>query len=106
MDIIEESEFTIKKTCEILKLNPDRYYRWRRRFNNNGLAGLKNHKSNPGSCPHSLLEEEKQKIIEYALENPDVRHRKLAYEMQDKDIVHVSPSSVYRVLKDNNLISS
>ena len=26
--------------------------------------------------------------------------------MKDKDIVHVSPSSVYRVLKDNNLISS
>ncbi|GAB6138519.1 hypothetical protein JCM15060_17080 [Halanaerobaculum tunisiense] len=26
--------------------------------------------------------------------------------MQDQDIVHVSPSSVYRVLKNNNLISS
>jgi len=106
MDIVEESNFTIKKTCEILQLNPDRYYRWRSWFNANGIKGLENNKSKPGSCPHSLLETEKQKIIEYALDNPDTRHRKLAYEMQNKDIVYVSPSSVYRVLKENDLIPS
>lgn len=106
MDIIEQSDSTIKKTCEVLQLNPDRYYRWRLRFDANGIKGLKNNKSKPGSCPHSLLDEEIQKIIEYALDNPDTRNRKLAYEMQNKDIVYVSPSSVYRVLKENNLISS
>ncbi|MCK8827930.1 helix-turn-helix domain-containing protein [Natroniella acetigena] len=98
MDIVEESELDIKDTCEKLQLNPDRYYRWRRRFNANGLDGLKNHNSTPTSCPHRLLKKEEEAIISYALKNPDLRHRKLAYGMQNKDIAYASPSSVYRVL--------
>ncbi|WP_428832834.1 helix-turn-helix domain-containing protein [Natroniella acetigena] len=39
----------MKDTCEILKLNPNRYYRWRRHFNNQGMEGLKNHNSTPDS---------------------------------------------------------
>ena len=104
MDIVENSELTNKKTFEILKLNSDRYYRWRRKYRKKGMEGLKNHKSKPKSCPHQLLEKEKEAIINYALEHPDVRHRKLAYNMQDEDVVYVSPSSVYRVLKEENLI--
>ena len=52
------------------------------------------------------MDEEREKIVNYALEYPDIRHRKLAYRMQDENIVYVSPSSVYRVLKDNDLIPS
>ena len=104
MDIIEASTLTIKKTCSILQLNPGRYYDWQRRFNLSEMEGLKNHKSAPKSCPHSLLEEEKELILEYALKHPDIRHRKLAYKMQNNDIAYVSPSSVYRVLKANDLI--
>ena len=104
MNIVEESKLTNKKTLELLKLNSERYYRWKRNYNKEGLEGLKNNKSNPKSCPHQLLDEEKEAIINYALEHPDVRHRKLAYNMQDEDVVYVSPSSVYRVLKEENLI--
>lgn len=55
--------------------------------------------------PHSLLPEERDAIIEYALKT-EHRHRKLAYELRRKNIVSVSPSSVYRVLKDANLIAT
>ena len=105
MEIIEKSELTNKKTCEILQINPGRYYSWKRKYKTQGMEGLKNHKSTPKSCPHALLKEEKEAIIAYALDNPDVCHRKLAYEMQNNDIAYVSPSSVYRFLKDKGLIS-
>ncbi|MCF8001791.1 MAG: IS3 family transposase, partial [Halanaerobiales bacterium] len=104
MDIVEESTLPVKTTCEILKLNSWRYYDWRKRYKAEGMEGLKNHKSTPASCPHSLLEEEKQAIINYALKHPDLRHRKLAKKMMDDDIVYVSASSTYRVLKDAGLI--
>ncbi|MBS3768584.1 MAG: IS3 family transposase [Candidatus Cloacimonetes bacterium] len=104
MDIVEKSTLTIKRTCTLLKLNPGRYYDWQRRFDANRMEGLKNHKSSPKSCPHTLLEEEKELIIEYALEHPDIRHRKLALKMQNNNIAFVSPSTVYRVLKANDLI--
>ena len=68
------------------------------------MLGLENQKSAPEACPHSLLEEEREAILDYALEHPDIRHRKLAYNMQDEDIAYVSPSSVYRVLKSEGLI--
>ena len=105
MEIVEKSTLTIKRTCVILRLNPGRYYDWQRRYAKNGMEGLKNHKSSPKSCPHTLLEEEKELIIEYALKHPDIRHRKLAHKMQNDNIAFVSPSSVYRVLKANDLIS-
>ena len=104
MDIVENSTLTIKKTCSMLKLNPSRYYNWQRRFKSDGIEGLKNHKSTPKSCPHALLEEEKEIIIDYALKHPDIRHRKLAYKMQHEGIAFVSPSTVYRVLKAHELI--
>ena len=91
--------------CRILKLHPGRYYRWRRLFKAHGFESLINKKSRAHSCPHKLLESERQRIIDYALKYPDLRHRKLCYAMQDDGVAYVSPSTVYRVLKDKGLIS-
>jgi len=46
----------------------------------------------------------KEAIIDYALDHPNVRHRKLAKNMIDDDIAYVSASSVYRVLKEEGLV--
>lgn len=40
----------------------------------------------------------------YALANPKEGYRRLAWKMIDEDIVYVSPSSVYRVLSDADLL--
>lgn len=97
--IIAETSWPIAKTCRALGLNPDRYYRWYKQIKEGSpVAGKKPLR------PHALLPEEKDAIIEYALET-EHRHRKLAYELRRKNIVSVSPSSVYRVLKEANLIA-
>jgi len=59
MDIVEDSELSIKTTCGKLKLNSWRYYDWKKRYQADGMQGLKNHKSTPSSCPHSLLKDER-----------------------------------------------
>ena len=53
----------------------------------------------------SWLEEwEQQKIIEYYHANPLEGYRRLTFMMLDNDVVAVSPSSVYRVLKKAGLL--
>jgi len=87
-------------------LKPWRYYSWRRRYRERGMEGLKNHKSQPQSTPHKLLDEEKDTIVEMALTYPELSTWKLAYFMQNNDLLYVSQSSVYRVLLDNDLVCS
>ena len=38
------------------------------------------------------------------LAHPEVRHRELAWRMVDEDVVCLSPSTVYRILREANLI--
>ena len=47
---------------------------------------------------------EREAIRSYALRHTEQNHRELAYRMLDEDIVAVSPSTVYRILKEYNLI--
>lgn len=47
---------------------------------------------------------EREAIRSYALSHTEQNHRELAYRMLDEDIVGVSPSTVYRILKEYNLI--
>lgn len=56
--------------------------------------------------PHALLPEERKAVIAHALENPNLRHRELAWDMVDKDVAYVSASTVYRTLQEAGLVGS
>jgi transposase InsO family protein len=76
----------------------DRFYQWRRRY---GEANRHN-----GFVPRDFwLEEwEKEAIIAFAAAHRGEGYRRLTFMMLDRDIVAVSPSSTYRVLKEAGLI--
>lgn len=40
----------------------------------------------------------------YALKHPGIRHRELAWRMVDEGVAYLSPSTVYRILKAENLV--
>lgn len=54
--------------------------------------------------PYEALSEEKQAVLAYARKHPELRHRELAWRMVDEDVAHLSPSTVYRILKEANLV--
>lgn len=54
--------------------------------------------------PYEALPEERQAVLDYARRHPELRHRELAWRMVDEDVVCVSPSTVYRILKEGNLV--
>jgi transposase InsO family protein len=59
-----------------------------------------------GSLPRYfyLQESEKNSIEEFHKKHPKEGYRRLTYMMIDQDVVACSPSSVYRVLKERNLL--
>jgi len=53
---------------------------------------------------NAITSEEKGAVISYALSHTELNHREMSYRMIDEDIAFMSPSSVYRILKENNLL--
>jgi putative transposase len=54
--------------------------------------------------PYEALAEEKQAVLDYARRHPELRHRELAWRMVDEDVACLSPSTVYRILKEAGLV--
>ena len=53
---------------------------------------------------YEALEEEKQAVRAFACRHTELRHRELAWRMIDEDVAYVSPSTVYRILREGNLV--
>ena len=81
-----------------LSLSVSQYYRWKGRY------GQSNQHNAPLPRTGWLLPWEKQAIFAYAQQHPDQGYRRLTFMMLDADRVAVSPSSVYRVLKEAGLM--
>jgi putative transposase len=53
---------------------------------------------------NAITSEGKGAVISYALSHTELNHREMSYRMIDDDVAFMSPSSVYRILKENNLL--
>jgi transposase InsO family protein len=54
--------------------------------------------------PYEALEEEKAAVKEYALKHPELRHRELTWRMVDEDVAYLGTSTVYRILRQSQLV--
>ena len=79
-------------------INRSKYYQWRDRY------GQVNEHNAWIPRDYWLEDWEKRAIIAYQQEHPLAGYRRLTYMMMDADIVAVSASSVYRVLKAADLL--
>ena len=81
-----------------LEIGSSKYYNWQTRY---GHVNEHN-----GLIPRDfwLDDWEKQAIIRFGLEHPLEGYRRLTFMMLARDIVAASPSSVYRVLKQADLL--
>ena len=97
----DRTEWTVRRILKRLGLAKSRYYDWSRRGDDALLEDLC-----PGSrsSPHAILAEEKEAVVGYALSHPREGYRRLAWMMVDEDVACVSPTSVYRILSDADLL--
>lgn len=81
-----------------LGLRSSKYYSWQQR------QGQANGHNSQLAKEHWLLAWEKSAIEAYARQHPQQGYRRLSYMMLDENVVAVSPSSVYRLLKQAGLL--
>ena len=89
----EKADISSGRMIGWLEISPSKFYDWKRRY------GEENQHNAPVPRRYWLAEWEKDKILAYYAEHQKEGYRRLAYMMLDADVVAVSPSSVYRVLK-------
>jgi len=96
--VTDKSRYNKQNVLELLALSKSRYYDWIKR------QGQPNRHN--GQMPKSywLLPLEREAILVYCKDKTDEGYRRLTYQMLDKNIVAVSPSTVYRVLKAAGLL--
>ena len=104
--LVEESELSIKQTLEELDVSRSTFYRWYRRYEKEGYDGLANRSPTARRFWNKIPEEEKADIVDAALERPEMSPRELAWHITDTKGAFISESSVYRILRSYDLITS
>lgn len=95
------SGWPARRTLAALGIPPRTYYRWLKE--EAWARALPVDPVKPVQ-PYEALPEEKQAVLDYARRHPELRHRELAWRMVDEDVACLSASTVYRILKEANLV--
>lgn len=95
------SGWPAKKTLAALGIARRSYYRWLRE--EAWARALPAEAVKPVQL-FEALPQEKEAVLNYARKHPELRHRELAWRMVDEDVVCLSASTVYRILKAANLV--
>lgn len=97
----QRSGWPAKRTLAVLGIARRSYYRWLKE--EAWARSLPAEPTRPVQ-PYEALPEEKQAVLNYARRHPELRHRELAWRMVDEDVACLSASTVYRILKEANLV--
>ena len=104
--LVEQSHLPAKRTLDKLGIPRTTFYRWYDRYLAGGLAALKDKSPKPGRVWNRIPDDIREKVIDMALEEADLSPRELAVRFTDTQSYFVSESSVYRLLKALDLITS
>lgn len=104
--LVEESDLSVSRTLRELDVARSSFYRWYRRYEAEGYEGLRNRPPTSRRFWNKIPEEEKASVVEIALERPEMSPRELAWHITDSTGTFISESSVYRILKSYDLVTS
>ena len=104
--LVEESELSIRRTLQEIKVSRTSFYRWYRAYEDRGLDGLENQSRAVRQHWNRIPDSVRERVVEIALERPELTPRELAWHITDAHGYFVSESSVYRILKAHDLITS
>ena len=104
--MVEESELPVKRTLAELGVSRSSFYRWYRYYLDDGPEGLEPGSRSPRRFWNRLPETVKEQCLDVALQYPDKSPRELAWTITDEHSYFISEPSVYRLLKQYDLITS
>jgi putative transposase len=103
--LVDRSELGVNKTLRELGIHKSTFYNWYKTYLLKGKEGLTAKRSTRQQW-NTIPEEQKQLVLEVALEHPVLSPRELAVKLTDEQRVFISESSVYRILKAHGLVTT
>jgi putative transposase len=104
--MVEDSQLSVKRTLWELDVPRSTFYSWYKRYQENGIDGLTGHWNGPRRFWNRIPDTERKKVVQLALEYPEKSPRELAWFITDTEGYFISESTVYRILKVFDLITS
>jgi len=106
IQLVEGSNLAVKRTLEELDVPRSSFYRWYRAYSTDGMEGLTPKPSQSRRFWNRIPDEERDRVVAVAIEKPELSPRELAWHITDTEGWFISESSVYRILKSYDLITS
>ena len=104
--LVEGSHLPTKRTLDKLGIPRTTFYRWYDRYLAGGPEALEDRSPKPSRVWNRIPEPVREKIKDLALKESELSPRELAVRFTDMEKYFVSESSVYRVLRSYDLITS
>jgi transposase InsO family protein len=104
--LVEGSDLPVKTTLEQLQVSRASFYRWYRAYVDHGAEGLAPKPSSRRQFWNRIPDDERERVVEVALAKPELSARELAYHITDNEGYFISESSVYRILRAYDLVTS
>jgi len=103
---VEDSALGINRTLRQLGIPKSTFYHWYDRFLTGGVAALENRKPTVPDSWNKVPEEQRQALLEMALDDSELSPRELAVRFTDERQYFISEATVYRILKEHDLVTS
>ena len=103
---VEQSHLSARQTLDRIGIPRPTFYRWYDKYINDGPDALEDKPSTPSRVWNRIPDQKRRKLIDIALEKPELSPRELALHFTDTQQYYVSEASVYRLLKSQDLITS
>lgn len=104
--LVEQSHLSVGRTLAQLGIPRSTFYRWYDLHQTGGPEALEDRSPRPSRVWNRIPDPIRDKLIQLALEQPDLSPRELAVRFTDTESYFVSEASVYRLLKAHDLITS
>ena len=104
--LVEQSDLPVRATLRQLAIPPSTFYDWYERYQSGGPGALEDRKPPPRARWNTISEDVRQRVVDRALERTDLSARELACHFTDEERYYLSESSVDRILKAYDLITS
>ena len=104
--LVEQSHLPVRRTLSKIGVARCTFYRWYEQYRTGGPEALADRPARPDRVWNRIPEYIRSRLIELALEQPELSPRELAVRFTDQENYFVSEASVYRLLKAHDLITS
>jgi putative transposase len=103
---VETSPLPVRRTLAQVGIPKSTFYAWLDRYVAGGLDALEDRKPRPERVWNRIGDDVRQKVIAFALDQPELSPREIAVAFTDQERTYVSEASVYRLLRAEGLITS